>query len=500
MQIEVRSLDRLQGKNAVDLGPVLAAVASSIKASKLDPARIRVVCDWMQYRHNFRDPIEVRTIQPSALEVARPTRVARDENGRLNGHESYEIAIDLRRAKPEMIEACIAELSGGLEDRRGNQYLEPWRRASESCIWEFNSLYWNALGLWEEATGQEYEQALPGGESDARNAEAARELILELFRIWDDLAARKALPQDLHVLELGVGNGNQARVWLDEFARLDREHRGEYYRRLHYLMGDYSPHVLERARENVNEHADHISSLVLDARTPSRTLGFLRGKAFLIYISNVYDNLPTDEVVRLGGHVFNVEVRAHIPEAPAAAIAERFGIGPADIPELVARLLQLGPELLSRAVPERFPEPLAAVKFWGEVWEAIRLEERYVPIEGLDIYDVAPGVGGEVLRPVIEANGDLRMHISNGAAASFLDSLPLLHPFGLLQCHDIIVTDIEQYRRSFRGPGKYDGSVVNWVNGPLLAAIARRRGYEVNFRSFQRTGSNIITLTSRIQD
>jgi hypothetical protein len=172
----------------------------------------------------------------------------------------------------------------------------------------------------------------------------------------------------------------------------------------------------------------------------------------------------------------------------------------ADIPELVKRLLQLGPELLSRAVPDLFADALAAVKFWGEVWESLRLEERYVPIEGLDIYDVAPGVGGEVLRPIIEANGDVRMQISNGAAASFLDSLPLLHPFGMLQCHDIIVTDVEQYRRSFRGPGKYDGSVVNWVNGPLLAAIARRKGYEANFRSFQRSGSNIITLTSRIQD
>jgi hypothetical protein len=498
VQIDVRSLDRLQGKNAYELGPVLSTLAEAVKGSGLDPARLRVVCDWLQYRHNFRDAVQVRSIQPSALEVARPLRGA-SMNG--NGaHDSFEIAIDLRRAKPEQIERAIAGIAEGNEAAKSRRYLEEWHRISDSCIWDFNSLYWNALGLWEQATGQEYEQALPGGESDARNAEAARDLILELFRIWDDLSVRKALPQDLHVLELGVGNGNQARVWLDEFQRLDREHRGEYYRRLHYLMGDYSPHVLERARENVNEHADHISSLVLDARTPSRTLGFLRGKAFLIYISNVYDNLPTDEVVRIGGHVFNVEVRAYLSGTASNTIGETFGIPPHEIPELVTRLLQLGPELLSRAVPHLFTEPVTAVKFWGDVWESLRLEERYVPIEGLDIYDVAPGVGGEVLRPVIEANGDLRMHISNGAAASFLDSLPLLHPFGMLQCHDIIITDVEQYRRSFRGPGKYDGSVVNWVNGPLLAAIARRKGYEVAFRSFQRSGSNIITLTSRVQD
>src|SRR5262249_40532588 len=161
-------------------------------------------------------------------------------------------------------------------------------------------------------TGREYEQALPGGESDARNTAAARETIEELFKVWDTLASRHALPEDLHILELGPGNGNQAKVWLDEFRRLDRERGGDYYRRLHYLMGDYSAHVLERARENVKEHLERVSTLVMDARNPTETLAFLRSKAFLIYISNTYDNLPTDEIVRIGGHLYRVEVRAYL--------------------------------------------------------------------------------------------------------------------------------------------------------------------------------------------
>ena len=111
---------------------------------------------------------------------------------------------------------------------------------------------------------------MPGGESDARNTEAARELILELFRIWDELDARRALPEELYVLELGVGNGNQARTWLDEFLQLDRRHGREYYHRLRYLMGDYSPHVLDRARQAVAHHAERVSALVVGAtRRPS---------------------------------------------------------------------------------------------------------------------------------------------------------------------------------------------------------------------------------------
>jgi hypothetical protein len=93
------------------------------------------------------------------------------------------------------------------------------------------------------------------------------------------------------------------------------------------------------------------------------------------------------------------------------------------------------------------------------------------------------------------------MHVSNGALASFTGTLPLLHPYGRVQCHDLFLTGSEQYRTGFYGPGKYDGSVVNWVNGPLLQLVASRRGFGVEFTPFrQRPGSNILTLTAQARD
>jgi hypothetical protein len=252
-------------------------------------------------------------------------------------------------------------------------------------------LYWKALSLWEQATGKGYESALPGGESDARNVEAARDLILKLFAVWDNLAERHALPEELYVLELGVGNGNQARVFLDELRRLDGERgRGDYYRRLHYLMGDYSPHVLDLARKNVAHHAEHVSSLVLDALRPTQTLGFLRYKAFLVYISNVYDNLPTDEIVRIGGHLFQVETRAVMARSDADSLSASVNAKTEELPDLIARLLRLGPELLSEVLTEYFPTPAASVAFWRTAWDALRLDERYVPLVELDTYAIAP--------------------------------------------------------------------------------------------------------------
>jgi hypothetical protein len=477
MDVDLRPVKKLRESAAARsvLGPIMEAVC----ASPADLARLRVVCDWIQYKQNFREPV-----------VSRPV-----------GDTDTEIAFDLRRCADIDLSAHVKQaLSEGSGGQSGLP-LGPWVAGRDSCTWGFNQLYWQALSHWEVATGREYELALPGGESDARNTEAARELILELFRIWDELDARRALPEELYVLELGVGNGNQARTWLDEFIQLDRRHGREYYHRLRYLMGDYSPHVLERARRTVAHHADRVSALVVEATRPSVTLGFLAGKAFLVYISNVYDNLPTDELACIHGRTYRVETQAFLTEEDATQIAERFGARKDELAKLIDRLLRIGPELLSESSPGQFPDPVQAVAFWRATWEALKLRERYVPLEGLDSYQITPDLTGEILRPLIEGHGDVRMHVSNGALGSFTGTLPLLHPFGRIQCHDLFLTSRQQYRTGFYGPGKYDGSVVNWVNGPLLQLVASRRGFGVEYAPFrQRPGSNITTLTAQARD
>jgi hypothetical protein len=484
MLVELRPTERLRNGQSSVVGALLGSILHAVEGDSIDLARLRVVCDWIQYKKNFREAVEVRQI------VDGP------------GPQRLEIAVDLRRGASKGAD-FDAELARALARRQdpGRLYLEDWSPTSRSLIWSFNAIYWKHLNLWEAATGRGYEQALPGGESDARNTAAARETILELFATWDQLAARRALPDQLHVLELGVGNGNQARVWLEEFVRLDREQGKDYYRRLHYLMGDYSPHLLDMARNNVQKHADHVSGLVLEATTPSKTLGFLKYKAFFVYISNVYDNLPTDEIARVNGHNFQVQTRAFLSAEAAQRIAASIHAGIDELPEYVTKLLRLGPELVAETYRDKFTDTMAAVRFWSDLWDALGLEERYAPLVPLDQYELAPGMSGEIMRSTLEANGDVRMHVSNGAAASYIDTLPLLHPHGFIQCHDLFVTDSEQYGTGFRGPGKYEGSVVNWVNGPLLAAVGGRRGFEVTFRKFaHRAGSNIITMSSRVRE
>jgi hypothetical protein len=500
MLVDFRPHTRLRGKNPIDFAasvtPVVAALAEAADAGYEDLGRARVTCDWVQYRENFRDVVDVRPL----LEYP-ATPFSSDQPPHPAGPPAYrwEVAVDVRRSGGVALKDLTA---ARLRDTGADRvYLEDWGPGTQSCIWGFNALYWTALAQWEKAAGHGYEQALPGGESDARNRDAARELVTELFSVWDGLASAGALPDQLYVAELGVGNGSQAKVFLDEFRAADAGRGQDYYQRLHYLMCDFSQHVLDLARETVAPHAAHVSSVSLDATRPLTSLGFLRGRVFLLYISNVYDNLPTDEVAQFGGQAYLVQTRAYLGPEDSAELAASVAAAPAELPSLVHKLLRLGPDLLPDAAPGQFADTDAAMAFWRRAWSSLRLAERYVPLTGLDLYQLATSLNGEMLRPMLESGGDIRMHVNNGALASFADSIELLHPFGKLVCHDLFLTDVQGYRTAFRGPGKYDGSVVNWVNGPLLAHVGRRHGLDVHYEPFRhRSGGNIVTMTAQARD
>lgn len=43
--------------------------------------------------------------------------------------------------------------------------------------------------------------------------------------------------------------------------------------------------------------------------------------------------------------------------------------------------------------------------------------------------------------------------------------------------------------------------MVNWVNGRLLAHVARRRGFDVQYAPFaHRSGGNIVTMSAQVMD
>jgi hypothetical protein len=461
---------------AAGASDIVAALFGLLDQGRLDPEilpHLRVHLDWLQYKGNFREPVSVRRAADGA---GQPLALA-------------ELAIDIRQARPERLGEDLARAL----DPAGAVVLDDWAPLSGSPVWQFNRLFWQRLGDWERQTGRGFEAALPSGRSDANHPDAVADGVADFWTLLIELDKRGQLPPEIFALEIGVGAGTRAGLWLDRFKALDEARSTSFYPRLRFLLGDYSLPTLDRAMTAVGAHQDVVSAIAMDALNPMRALSFLRYKILYIHLTNVYDNLPVDELVRRDGRLYLVEVRPYLPGPAAQALCATHGLAPADLPAAVARLLEAGPDL--------FGDRERGVAFWRQLWDGLRLEERLRLLEGIADAPLPAGMQPEHLEDLLAAApADVRFHVSRGAVESFVNTVPLLHPRGYLQVQDIFVTTMDEYRQGFRGPGKLDGSVVNWVNGALLRAIGARAGYDVHFAPFRyRPGSrtSILYTTQR---
>ncbi|MFI5057203.1 MAG: hypothetical protein ACHQLQ_03385 [Candidatus Acidiferrales bacterium] len=422
------------------------------------------------------------------------TKVASERNECLF---PIEIHIDTRQVTPgvlrDEISRTMMHIGKQSTQEQGQLILEDFRSFRDSIAWGFNRLYWHRLPDWEQFTGRSYQQALPGGKSDANHPAAIADCVADFWTLLRDLDNRKQLPEEIFILEIGVGMGTRSGLWLDRFRALDQERGTKYYPRLKFLLGDYSLATLERSRPAVREHIDLCSFIVLDALNPLKNLAFLRHKILHIHLTNVYDNLPDEEIARRDGKLYAVQVRAYVPSADADRISQEFGTPFAELSRTVSRLLEGGPDYLG--------DRQRGVAFWQEIWKALRLEERLVSLDELLDASLPEGLHQARLEEVLrEAPSEVRFHLSSGALESFRNTLPLLYPRGFLQVQDIFVTKFNEYRLGFHGPGKLDGSIVNWVNGALLREVGERAGYDVHFAPFHyRKGSktSILYTTQR---
>jgi hypothetical protein len=469
-----------------DIGTLLPALTEAATRCDVDHTRIAATLEWVQYRKNFRAPVMVRPFQTTPQES--------------NGHEGplAEIAIDARRAKDmdrselvDLISDRLAKALGIIPDVHECVHLESWVRPSKSVMWSFNRAYWRHLASWDETFEKDYAAALPGGVSDGTNPEFWGEQLTAFLDSLDRLDAWSELPDEIHVLELGVGDGEQALVWLDTFKALCEGRGRDYLGRVRYLMADYSPHVLARAGERVAAYAKQVEAIELDFRNPMHGLEHLQQKVLFSHTCNLYDNLPTDELMRVGNHAYEPLVRASITPAEVAELCSKHNIAQEQIVSRVQEILRNGPGRSDRA---------AGVQFWADVWDAVHLEEIYVQISSPSSLRLAPTAEAHLDELVEDLPDWTRVHRSTVAVESFAQTLQLLHHEGVLVAQDIFIRDVSQYGL-YRGPGKLEGSILNWLNGPIFQIVGDRLGFNVDVEPFgYREGSNTTVLTARHRD
>jgi hypothetical protein len=479
----ILKLNHLKVKAAATTQRVIEAVYALVEEGLMDQgqfARLQVELDWIQYKSNFREAV---TATKGYSSFGPPAPI-------------MDIHIDTRQVVLETLRddllRAMNHAKPGSEDS-GRLPLEEFQSLRSSIVWTFNRFFWRHLLVWEAATGQGYDKALPGGSSDGHNPLAVADDVAEFLDLLCTLQAKNQLPAEVNLLEIGVGSGSRCAQWLDLFHRLDQQRGTGLYSRVCFYMGDYSLDTLNKAKPNVAKHIDQCRFIQLDAINPIKSLAHLRHKILQVHLTNVYDNLPDEEVVRRDGKLYFVQVRAYVPDAAVNSIGGKYGIPPELFRDRVYHMLESGFDSFGGAEH--------GVPFWQELWAAVRLEERLVQLEDLPEFPFPEGLDAGKLEDILQdAPTDFRFHLSSGALESFIRTLPLLHPSGYMQVFDIFVTDMAQYRTGFFGPGKLDGSLLNWVNGALLKEVAQREGYNVNFRPFKyraNTHTSILYTTRR---
>src|SRR5580698_9430544 len=289
-------LNHLQGKaaatSAQDVIGMVYTLLEEGHIEKAQFARLQIELDWIQYKQNFREVV-----------IA-----THGYNQRGQQVPIMDVHVDTRQVVPGCLRAALLRAlahSNAPEPQNQDRLpLEEFQSLRSSIVWEFNKLYWSRLKDWENATGKGYEQALPGGASDGHNSEAISDSVSDFWILLKDLESKNQLPPEIYLLEIGGRTGTRGRMWLTKFRSVDQELGTDYYPKLRVLLGDYSLATLDMSKPAVEDHVDLCSFLVLDAQNPLKTLSFLRHKILQVHSTNVFDNLPDEEIARRDGKLY----------------------------------------------------------------------------------------------------------------------------------------------------------------------------------------------------
>ena len=167
------------------------------------------------------------------------------------------------------------------------------------------------------------------------------------------------LPQDLFVLELGIGVGLFARYFLDAFRDLCDQHGKDYYDRLTYIAADRSERMLrDVARHGVlGNHPGRYRLRLVDAMRPGEVLPrdvmFLRQPARplrAVFLNYLLDCLPAavleidgDQVRQLCKHLSATEysiIEMRLAGYATAEIGARIGLSAVALRVRLTRLRQ----------------------------------------------------------------------------------------------------------------------------------------------------------------
>jgi len=133
-------------------------------------------------------------------------------------------------------------------------------------------------------------------------AESFHAMVLKRFQ--------SRLPSTLRILELGCGNGNNAYRFLERLKQLDKKKGTDLLKRTHYVLSDFSENMLKDAIANrgLSQYAENLAFAAVDAESQFPN----EGDFLLIRANELFDDLPTQLIVREGGAFKEIWLELHL--------------------------------------------------------------------------------------------------------------------------------------------------------------------------------------------
>jgi len=449
------------------------------------------------------------------------------------------------------LRTTLEHLSAGGGESDGAIVLEDFAGESRSVCWALNAAFWQRLKDFESAAGINYDASI-GGSTD-HNLTYVRSTARAFMDRVHDLNVRDGA---LYVLEIGVASTTRAKAFLSELKRIGELTGSDAYDRTVYVLADYSQDILDRSAADLRAEHPRVEAVRIDVADPLHAMASYRDRILHIHLCNVFDNLPTDKVGWVDGELYHLESRLYVPHTEFEAWTKKHGMTESEVLEVKQHLSHLSHlstegeradgrhavsavlDWLKERMARAEGSPLAYVPPWMELVAMLRFEEQYVRADNigsvehlrLDLGGMAQqsaAAGGmakrsaampngaesevnsqasprisDLLRKQLQGDRDLQVHVNQEALRGFVQLLELLHPAGTLEVVDLFVQRTEEYHQRYKGPAKYDGTTVNWLNGPLFRAVAEDRGYEVRFNSFRPfdpKSSSVVMLASKVR-
>ena len=446
----------------------------------------RVCWSRIRYRQHFRPAAALRELR------------------RAGGHRAFELTVDLGQvAAPAALEGELRRVLDGPVRAAGTD-IGPFVRSSHSPMWQFNAAFWRHLPRFMQAAGRDFRDSIAGSPDTDRKLtdEDARRCIA---RLRAASGHRPGAP--LAYLDVGAAGTEHAASMIGYLAAA---HVGP----VEYVLGDISASALRRARQRLGSRRDQVTLhyVRLDLQQPYAPLARFRGRILTAHLTNVLDNLPGEQLARVDGRHYLLQTQLYLPAAALRRLAAAHGLDTDRLATDLTAIATTGVERFLAAYGTRFAARDSRARrggadgehrlmlFWQDLFgnpadlrSGLKLRERLVEIPDPDGFEPSPPATpglervcrpGTTLRESLSSAGSYTwLHLSDRAIGGCLQLLALLHPHGMLDITDILLRDLVSHYAAYRGPAKFDGSVVQWFNGALFQAFARRAFPDCSFCS-----------------